>query len=148
MDLDEQITAWEQAVPSELRSDVLWKTAAYRLATFASDYIWPDVTRLAEDPRTHSTADQLFRAVGSIGANFAEAYSRGSDRDRCRIYKYALGSAREARDWCYKARHVTGPERARELLAVLTRIIQLLTVTIVRERERDSRLGWKRRDAS
>jgi four helix bundle protein len=141
MTLDEQIASWEESVPSELRSDALWRNAAYRLATFASDYIWPDITRLAKDPRTVGAADQLFRSVAGIGANYSDAYSRGTDKDRCRVFEYALAEAREARDWTYKVRHVIGPQRTAEFLALLTRIVQLLTVTIVRERSRNSRFG-------
>lgn len=143
MAIDDEIAQWERTVPSEITSDVLWGNAAYRLATFAADSIWPDVTLLAADSRTARLADQLHNAVGSIGANYAEAYSRGTDRDRCRICEYALGSAREARDWTYKARHVLGPKRTAELLSLLTRIVQLLTVTISRERSRYSRLKGK-----
>jgi four helix bundle protein len=151
MNLDDEIARWEQTVPDELKSDVLWRAAAYRLATFAADYVWPDIGKLAEDVRTSAVAPQLFKAVGSIGANYTEAYSRGTDRDRCRIYEYGLGSAREARDWTYKGRHVIGKERTANLLSLLTRIIQLMTVTIVRERSRNSRLGAtprRRSDAS
>src|SRR5919204_2536024 len=143
MSLDETIAEWERTVPTEITSDVLWRNAAYRLATLASDFIWPDVERLAALPATAAIAGQLFRAVGSIGANYAEGYSRGTDRDRCRIFEYALGSARESRDWVYKARHMIGPQRVMELLQLLTRIIQLLTVTISNERSRNSRLTGK-----
>jgi four helix bundle protein len=141
--LDEEIARWEHTVPPELTSDVLWKNAAYRLATFASDFIWSDISRLAQDPRTGVIAGQLFRSVGSIGANYSEGYSRGTDRDRCRLYEYSIGSARESRDWCYKGRHVIGPERTATLLSLLTRIIQLVTVTVVRERSRNGRFGAK-----
>lgn len=141
MMLDEEIAAWEPTVPMELTSDVLWRNTAYRLAMFAADFTWPDITRLAQDPRTTQVASQLFRALGSIGSNYAEGYSRGTDRDRCRMYEYAMGSAREARDWSYKGRHVIGAERSAILLALLTRIIQLLTVTVVRERSRNTRFG-------
>ena len=141
MDIDAQIAEWEPTVPQQIRSDVLWRNAAYRLATFASDTTWPDITKIAADPRTSSVADQLFRAIGSIGANYTEGYSRGTDRDRCRVYEMALSEARECRDWAYKTRRVIGEERASELLILFTRIVQLLTVTIVRERSRNSRLG-------
>jgi len=146
VNIDAEISAWERTVPIEITSDALWRNAAYRLSLFAADYIWEDITRLAADARTVGIADQLLRAVGSIGANYSEAYSRGTDRERCRIFEYSLGSAREARDWSYKARHVLGSERTAQLLRILTRIVQLLTVTIVRERSRNSRLGNRTSD--
>jgi len=83
-------------------------------------------------------ADQLGRSLGGIGATYTEAYSRRSARDRCRYYEYAIGSAREARDWTFKARRIIGEERTREQLSLLTRIVQLLSVTIVRERPREA----------
>ncbi len=47
-------------------------------------------------------ADSLWKmTVGSIRANIAEGYSRGTGKDRARFYEYALGSARESRDWYF-----------------------------------------------
>ena len=134
MKVDEEFAAWERALPVEITADPLWTCAAYRLATFVADRSWDDITRLAADPRTVGLADQLGRALGSIGATYSEAYSRRSDRDRRRYYEYSVGSARESRDWVFKARRVIGEQRTREALGLLTRIIQLITVTIVRER--------------
>jgi four helix bundle protein len=133
--LDEEFAAWQRTLPLEITSDPLWTCAAYRLATFVADRAWEDVTSLVNDPRTATLAGQFAEALGSIGANYAEAYSRSSSRDRCRFYEYSLGSARESRAWCFKGRHVIGDERTRETLQLLTRITQLVTVTIVRERK-------------
>lgn len=108
----------------------------------ASDFIWDEVTRLIQDRRT------VRLAVGSIGVNYAEAYSRSTDRDRCRLYEYSNGSAREARDWTYKARRVIGPERTAILLNLFSQIIRMLTVTVVRERTRASRLSRRIRQKS
>jgi four helix bundle protein len=132
--IEEEFAAWERDLPLEITSDPLWTCTAYRLATFAADRSWEDISRLASDPRTADIASQLGRALGSIGATYTEAYSRRSAKDRCRYYEYSIGSAREARDWTFKGRRVIGDERAREQLKLLTRIIQLLSVTIVRER--------------
>ena len=141
MDFEKLIAAWLPTVPAEITADSLWSNAAYRLSLFLSDFAWDDVTRLARDRRTRRLAEQLCSAIGSIGANYAEAYSRATDRDRCRIYGYSHGSAREARHWAYMGRHVIGPERATILISVASQIIRLLTVTIVRERERGARLS-------
>jgi four helix bundle protein len=43
-------------------------------------------------------------SLGSVGANMAEGYSRLGARERARSFEYALGSARESRDWYYNAR--------------------------------------------
>ncbi len=127
---------WEETVPEVMKGDSLWKAEAYRLALFAADIGWNDVTRLNQDRRTVSVADQLHRALGSIGANVAEGYSRGSARDRARFYEYALGSAREYRDWYYKARHILPDEVITHRLDLMTRIIRLLLVMIPQQR------GW------
>ncbi len=125
---------WEKEVPEEIRSDTVWKMQAYRLALYAVDLGWEDVTKLARDRRTMSLADQLYRALGSISANLAEGYSRSSHRDRARFYEYALGSAREGRDWYFKARHALGEAIIRERISLLTKIIRLLLTMIPRQR--------------
>jgi hypothetical protein len=64
---------WAKTVPEAILSDMLWKVQAYRLALFAADLGWPDVTKLVNDKRTVALSDQLYRALGSISANIAEA---------------------------------------------------------------------------
>ena len=87
-------------------------------------------------PQTRALADQLYRALGSISANLAEGYSRISGRDRARFCEYALGSARESRDWYYNARHVLGESITQHRLALLTQIIRLLLTMIPQQRGR------------
>ena len=91
---------WARSVPDEITNHSLWKMEAYRLALFAADVGWHDVTKLMQDKRTVKLSDQLYRGLGSISANLSEGYSRGTGKDRARFYEYALGSARESRD-CY-----------------------------------------------
>ncbi len=117
---------WAKSVPQEITNDTLWKMEAYRLALFITDLGWKDVSQLRQDLRTLSLSDQLYRSLGSIGANLAEGYSRGTGRDRARFYEYSLGSAREARDWYYKARHLLGEDEIKERLDLIVRIIRLL----------------------
>lgn len=125
---------WEENVPDSFKGDSLWKMEAYRLALFAADIGWPDVTRLAQDKRTIRLSDQLYRALGGIGSNLAEGYSRSSSKDRARFYEYSLGSARESRDWYYKARHVLGEEVTNHRLEYLTKVIRLLLTMIPQQR--------------
>ena len=127
---------WERTVPRELKGDALWRVEAYRLALFAAELGWYDVTRLMKDRRTRGIADQLYRALGSISANLAEGYSRGSGRDRARFYEYSLGSARESRDWYYKGRHTLGPAVTEHRLRLLTQVIRLLLAMIPQQRGR------------
>ncbi|MBI4670339.1 MAG: four helix bundle protein [Chloroflexi bacterium] len=125
---------WEKTVPDFLKNDSLWKMSMYRAALFASSLGWQDVTKLYQDKRTVGVAEQLFEALGSIHANLAEGYSRGSSKDRARFYEYALGSARESRSWYFDGRHVLGEEILNHRGRLLTRIIQLGLTMIPQQR--------------
>jgi four helix bundle protein len=125
---------WARTVPAEITDDSLWKMEAYRLALFAADLGWHDVTKLAGDRRTLDLASQLYRAVGSIEANISEGYSRGSGRDRARFYEYALGSARESRGWYYKGRHVLTDPVTEHRLRLVTQIVCLLLAMVPDQR--------------
>ena len=122
-------------VPQAIKGDVLWRIEAYRLALYLSDLAGQDVERLVRDARTLKVAPQLFRAVGSIGANIAEGFSRRSTRDQARLYEYALGSAREARHWYYQARIVLDSQTIDHRLETLTMIVRILLRMIPDRRE-------------
>ena len=125
---------WQTSVPEEFQADPLWKLSAYRLALFIADVGWQDVTKLAQDRRTLAVSDQLYRALGSIGANIAEGYSRGTSKDRAQFYEYSLGSARESRDWYYKGRHILDEAIVHDRFVMLSKIIRLLLVMIPQQR--------------
>jgi four helix bundle protein len=125
---------WEKAVPEVMKRDSLWKMAAYRSATYLSDQCWQDVSTLMKDRRTFSIADQLYRAVSSIGANLAEGYSRSTGKDRALFYPYARGSARESQDWYYQARFLLGEDVINSRTEVLTEVIRLLLTMIPQQR--------------
>jgi four helix bundle protein len=101
---------WERTIPEAIRTDALWKKAAYRCALFLAELFWHDVSALIVDARTRPLSGPLYEAVGSIGANLAEAYSRQSQKDSARFFEYTLGSVRESRHWYYGSRHVFGSE--------------------------------------
>jgi four helix bundle protein len=117
---------WMLTVPLDIRQDSLWAQEACRPALFAADLCWNDATKLFRDGRTLSLAAQLIEAVGSIGANLSEGYSRGYQKDRARFYEYALGSARESRTWNFNGRQVLGKTRTQHRLRLHTQIIRLL----------------------
>lgn len=117
---------WLKTVPPEITADSLWQMTLYRQALFLGEVAWLDVSTLVQDRRTLRVADQLYRAVGSISANIAEGYSKASGKDQARFYEYALGSAREARDWYYKSRYVLGEEVARHRMRLAVHIIRQL----------------------
>ena len=85
----------------------------------------------------------LYSAVGQIGADIAQGYSRGSGRVQARFYGYALGSTREARDWYFKVRHALGKAEVERRLALLAEIGRLLQAIVGLQRSRS--LGEERR---
>jgi four helix bundle protein len=134
MDRISNYREWEKGVQVDFTTDPLWRVEVYRLALFLADICWRDVTKLAHDKRTVSLSDQLYRAVGSISANVAEGYSYSSDRNKVRHYEYALGSARESRDWYFKGRYILTEEIVQHRIALLSQISRLLITMISQKR--------------
>lgn len=129
---------WQKTVPSEIKEDSLWKMKVYQLSLFLADMSWNDILLLNGDGRTKSLSNQLYRAVGSISANIAEGYSMGTGKNRARYYEYSLGSAREARDWYYKGRHILGNEIVEHRFLIITEIIKLLLTMVPDQRKYSS----------
>jgi four helix bundle protein len=127
---------WAESVPEQIKGDALWRIEAYRLGLFVADLGWHDVTKLVRDSRTRGLADQLYRALGSISANIAEGYSHRSPREKARFYEYSLGSARESRDWYFKARHILGMPVVDHRIDLLTNIIRLLITMVPDQRHK------------
>ena len=125
---------WLKTVPAEIANDPIWKLEVYRLALFSADIGWQDVLALSKSHLMRSTADQLYRALGSISANLTEGYSRSKGPDRARFFEYSLGSARESRDWYYKSRHVLGEEITGNRLGLHTSIVGMLASMISHQR--------------
>ena len=60
---------WQKsAAAGALSGDPIWRMKAYRMALFALDRAWDDALRFRRHALTYSVADQLYRAIGSIGA--------------------------------------------------------------------------------
>src|SRR5690349_21830376 len=93
------VTATTTGAP---RPDPLYGLRAFEFARRAVERGTEDAQTLARRAATRLVAGQLLRSLGSITANIAEGYGRGTGADRARFYEYALGSAREAREW-YRA---------------------------------------------
>ncbi len=113
--------------------------AAYSHATRALTAAWTDVRVLLRRQPGVAVAGQLYRAVGSVGANLAEGYSRSSGPDRARFFEYALGSARESIHWYKAAAPLLDAERVRVQVSLLDEIARILLVVIPRERRRTIR---------
>lgn len=127
---------WLASVPAEITEDVLWCTEVYRLALFLGDLAWYGVRKLAKSPSMILLSDQLYRATGSISANISEGYSRASGKEQARFYEYGLGSAREARDWYFKSRHILGQVVVEHRLKLLAQIIRQLLKMVPKYREK------------
>ena len=84
-------------------------------------------------------SDQLYRALGSISANIAEGFSRSSRKDQARFFEYALGSARESRDWYFKSRNLLGEAVCEHRMQLITQIIRLLLTMIPLNRNHNIR---------
>lgn len=119
---------------------------AYRLALFATEVGWYDATELMKDKRTIGIADQLYRSLGSISANIAEGYSHHTGKSRAQYYQYALGSARESRDWYYKAHHILKEEVVNHRIALITQVIKLLLVMVPQQRGKTLTLREEKAD--
>lgn len=127
---------WQASVSQAVRADAIWRVAAYRLALYAVHIGWEDARILDRARITRSVGSQLYRALGSIAANIAEAYSRSSGTDRARILEYGLGSTRESDAWYFAARPVLGQEVFESRNAILSQIRRLLLTTIPAVRDR------------
>jgi four helix bundle protein len=123
----------------EIRGDSLWKIEAYRLALFLSDLVWRDTEKLFAKRRTAEYADQLLRAAGKISACVAEGYSRDTGKARSTFHEYALGSARECRDWYFKLRHALGAKVVAHRIGLTTQICKLTLKMIATERRSNRR---------
>lgn len=126
---------WLAEVPVEITDDPLWKMEVYRLGLFLGALAWHDALKLSLQPPTRALSDQLYRAAGSVSANTCEGYSRASSKDQARFYEYALGSARETRDWYFKSRHVLGSEVTAHRLQLAAQIIRNLLRMVPKVRD-------------
>lgn len=125
---------WKLDVPDAIKADALWKMSVYRYSLFLGELGWYDVTKILNDPRLYQVSNQFYGALGSISANVAEGYSRGSNKERAHFYEYALGSARESRDWYYKSRHILGKDVREHRINLLVQIIRLLLTMVPQQR--------------
>jgi four helix bundle protein len=121
---------WEREFPATLKTDLIWRVQAFRLASYAGDCAENDTVAAATDARLAPLAAQLCRAAGSIAANVAEGYSRRSARDRVRYYEYAVCSASESKTWYVRLRPTIDPPTLDARIAVLQSISRLLHTMI------------------
>ena len=114
-------------------ADPLQRLQVYRFAMAAIRDATVDAGEMGRDPLMREVAGQLVRAAGSIAANVAEGYSRGTTVDRRRFYEYALGSARECLVW-YEASPTPVPASRTDRLVSIRRLL----LTMLRNSRRDA----------
>lgn len=132
----EAFAQWEKHRPPELAGDPIWFLPAYRLSRYLAITLRKDFETARR--YSYSDADQLRRAVNSIGRNIAEGYGRLHGRERARFYEIALGSAREARESYAQLDAVLPRGLAVGKSLLLSRVIRILTTAIPEEREGSS----------
>ncbi len=127
---------WEARASDALKADPLWHMRVYRLSLFAGMRVMADAQLLVKMVGGASIADQVTRAVASIGANVAEGYSRESGRDRARLFGYALGSARESLHWYRVSEPYLPANRVAPQMSAIDQIRRMLLAIIPKERTR------------
>jgi four helix bundle protein len=135
------IEEWEKRLDESRVGDPLWSVQAYRISIYAIESHTFD-RQTGAALRGAPALDQLTRALGSIAANIAEGYSRGTLPDRCRFYSYALGSTREAIAWYDTLRLELG-EVAYDRQSKLIQIRRLLLTTLRRIRPEGPSLSMR-----
>ena len=98
----------------------------------AAEQLAVDVNRMLKSrPRSSTYAEQLKRAVGSIGANLVEGYGRGPGADRMNRYRTAKSECEETLSWL-RGSYRLGEIPARDFFSltnrgiVITRMISSL----------------------
>ena len=119
--------------------DPLRRMRVFELSEDIGPDSWTDAQNLVTNTITEKVAGQLYAAIGSIGANIAEGYSRSSGKDRVRFFEYSLGSVRESMKWYRHSQAVLGEETVTNRLDRLEEMRRLLLAIIPRERGRTIR---------
>ncbi|MBI1930310.1 four helix bundle protein [Candidatus Poribacteria bacterium] len=138
--MNEKITsyeAWEKTVPQEIMQEAVWGFYAYRKALFLFDLCWQDCEKLLRDSRGQAVADQLIDSVGSVSANIEEGYGRGlATKEYRQFLRYAVASAKEAKGWYFRGRHLLSPQVVEHRLKLLSEIIALILTEHAKQRNR------------
>lgn len=127
---------WLTKVPEQIQKDPLWSFLTYRKALFLSDLAWFDSERFEKVSRAKSLSWQLVNSAGSVSANIEEGYGRGYGKDYARFLRIALGSAREAKGWYFRGRHMLDPVVVEHRMNLIDEIVKSLIITADQQRRR------------
>lgn len=132
---DSEFTSWQEKIHPKIKNDPLWKFNVYPKALFAFDLAWNDCEKLLKDIRGKEIARQLIRSVGSISANIEEGYGRGYGKDYAFRLRIAMGEAREARSWYWKAPQLLPSDILDHRMKLLSDIIAMIAPNISKQRQ-------------
>ena len=128
---------WEKTVPQEITQEAVWGFYGYRKALFLFDLCWQDCEKLLRDYRGRTVAEQLIDSVGSVSANIEEGYGRGLvTKEYGQFLRYAVASAKEAKGWYFRGRHLLSPQVVEHRLKLLSEISALILTELARQRRR------------
>ncbi len=103
--------AWESSIPAEVRADPLWGLRVYRAALYAGDLGRREHAGLRENPGSQTLPRNWCARPDRSARTSPKDTAAMAARIACDSTAYALGSARESRDWYYKARDALGAPR-------------------------------------
>lgn len=105
------------------------------------DMVCDDVAEWPSNRIANSIVFQLLDSTGSISANIAEGYGRGSPGEFEQFLRYARGSMAESDDWLYKAlkRSIITEKRYDEYKVVFTELSKMIASFIWRLRSQSKR---------
>jgi len=126
---------WFNQAPSRLARDPLWSYEAYRLALFAAEIGWQDVSAFEKEEETRVFSAELDRAVGSINLKLARGFSQPSPEERASLSEDSLRSVRDSQELYKKAGHILGEMVISHRIRLLDKIGRLLIRMIPQQRE-------------
>ena len=128
---------WRKTVPQAIRQEVVWEFYPYPKALFLFDLCWHDCEKLLRDTRGRRVANQLIDSVGSVSANMEEGYGRGlATKEFRQFLRYSVASAKEAKGWYFRGRHLLPAKVVEHRLQILSEIIALTLTEIKKQRKR------------
>lgn len=129
--------AWDEAIPPEIKGEIVWEFYAYPKALFLFDLCWHDCEKLLRDPRGRKVASQLIDSMGSVSANIEEGYGRGlATKEFQQFLRYSVASAKEAKGWYFRGRHLLPAKVVEHRLKLLSEVIALTLTEIKKQRNR------------